>query len=108
MPHSVSFSSSDLEIEAKRPTELANKPEVKDLQFGKTYTDHMLKIKWTAADGWGTPKISPLEPFQMHPGAKVRRFDKLTDSIAVLNIFQISDKYFLCNENNLSNRGSTK
>ena len=51
--------------------EVNKKPPVNDLGFGKHFTDHMLRVKWTAQDGWSDPQIGPLQPFQMHPAAKV-------------------------------------
>jgi branched-chain amino acid aminotransferase len=39
--------------------------------FGKAFTDHMLRIKWSTADGWEAPQITPLQPMLMHPAAKV-------------------------------------
>ena len=63
--------SSKLEIRTAGPGQLNPKPAVKDLVFGKQFTDHMLRIPWTVEGGWGNPRITPLEPFQMHPGAKV-------------------------------------
>lgn len=44
------------------------------LGFGKLFTDHMLTIEWTADQGWADPQIKPLEPFSMHPGAKVLHY----------------------------------
>lgn len=64
--------SSKLEVRTAGPGQLKPKPAVKDLVFGKEFTDHMLRIPWNAQDGWSNPSIVPLEPFQMHPGAKVQ------------------------------------
>ena len=41
------------------------------LVFGKTFTDHMLEIEWTAKDGWGTPKISPYHNLSLDPSTVV-------------------------------------
>lgn len=41
------------------------------LVFGKTFTDHMLEIEWTKAEGWGTPKISPYHSLSLDPSAVV-------------------------------------
>ena len=62
-------SSDDLMIEPNH--ELKMKPAVEDLGFGKHFTDHMLRIKWTVTKGWGKPVISQLQDFRMHPAAKV-------------------------------------
>jgi len=69
-----SFDSRDLQVEFCTPSNLQPKPPANDLGFGKHFSDHMLKIKWTANDGWAAPKIGPLENFQMHPAAKVLHY----------------------------------
>ncbi|TRY80015.1 hypothetical protein TCAL_06570, partial [Tigriopus californicus] len=66
--------SKKLEITPAGPKEVKAKPEVKDLVFGKNFTDHMLKVRWTANEGWHQPKITPFENFSMHPGAKVLHY----------------------------------
>jgi hypothetical protein len=65
--------SSQLEITPATPSQLKPKPAVKDLVFGKSFTDHMLRIKWSSANGWEAPQITPLQPILMHPAAKVTR-----------------------------------
>jgi len=49
------------------------KPKVpyNELVFGKTFTDHYLHVKWTKADGWGVPKISPYGKLDIEPSALV-------------------------------------
>lgn len=71
---SSSFDSRNLQVEFCPPSKLQPKPPANDLGFGKHFTDHMLKIKWTANEGWAAPKIGPLENFQMHPAAKVLHY----------------------------------
>jgi branched-chain amino acid aminotransferase len=66
--------SNDLEITPANPSILKQKPPVEDLVFGKYYTDHMLRIRWTQTEGWGAPRITPLEDFSMHPAAKVLHY----------------------------------
>lgn len=41
------------------------------LVFGKTFSDHMLEIEWTADKGWGTPTISPYHNFSFDPSTVV-------------------------------------
>ncbi|KAF4217904.1 hypothetical protein CNMCM8980_008222 [Aspergillus fumigatiaffinis] len=43
----------------------------KDLVFGKTFTDHMLSIEWSAANGWNTPRIVPYQNLSLDPSACV-------------------------------------
>lgn len=49
-------------------------PPADQLVFGKTFTDHMLVVDWTAAEGWGTPEIKPYGPFSMDPSACVLHY----------------------------------
>lgn len=57
------------------PNQLRHKPEVSDLQFGKIFTDHMLKVYYhKALGGWQTPEIIPFENIVLHPAAKVLHY----------------------------------
>lgn len=44
------------------------------LKFGKTFTDHILEIEWTAENGWAAPTISPYHAFQMDPSTVVLHY----------------------------------
>ncbi|KAK6465348.1 branched-chain amino acid transaminase [Scheffersomyces coipomensis] len=44
------------------------------LVFGKTFTDHMLEIEWTAENGWGTPTISPYHKLTLDPSTIVLHY----------------------------------
>ena len=39
--------------------------------FGKTFTDHMVTIRWTAAEGWHDALVGPYGPFQLQPSSAV-------------------------------------
>ena len=56
------------------PDRLKTKPEVKDLVFGKSFTDHLLRATWTSSGGWGPPRITPFENFSIHPAAKALHY----------------------------------
>ncbi|KAJ5907943.1 Branched-chain-amino-acid aminotransferase [Penicillium taxi] len=43
----------------------------KELVFGKTFTDHMLSIEWTANEGWHAPKITPYQNLSLDPATCV-------------------------------------
>jgi branched-chain amino acid aminotransferase len=43
------------------------KPERDELVFGRSMSDHMLLCDWTAAEGWGAPRIVPHEPLAVSP-----------------------------------------
>ncbi|KAJ5099265.1 Branched-chain-amino-acid aminotransferase [Penicillium argentinense] len=42
-----------------------------ELVFGRTFTDHMLSIEWTATDGWHTPRIIPYQNLSLDPSTCV-------------------------------------
>lgn len=70
-----SFRSSDLNVRLAAPNQLRHKPEASDLQFGKIFTDHMLKVYYhKALGGWQTPEIMPFENIALHPAAKVLHY----------------------------------
>lgn len=55
------------------PHQLQPKPDV--LSFGKTFTDHMLKIfHYSRLGGWQKPEIIPFENLVIHPAAKVLHY----------------------------------
>jgi branched-chain amino acid aminotransferase len=43
------------------------KPDRDEIVFGRSMSDHMLLCDWTAADGWGAPRIVPHEPLAVSP-----------------------------------------
>ena len=42
--------------------------------FGKFFTDHMLSITWTEADGWHDHRIEPYGPIPMDPASSVLHY----------------------------------
>lgn len=44
---------------------------LKDLIFGRTFTDHMLSITWEEGQGWSSPRIHPYEKIALAPSATV-------------------------------------
>ena len=66
--------SSRLEVTTANPDNLKAKPKVKDLVFGKSFTDHLLRATWTSSGGWGPPRITPFENFSIHPAAKALHY----------------------------------
>ncbi|KAF7584360.1 branched-chain amino acid aminotransferase [Clavispora lusitaniae] len=41
------------------------------LAFGKTFTDHILEVEWTAEKGWAAPTITPYHNFSFDPSTIV-------------------------------------
>ncbi|MBD0323633.1 MAG: branched-chain amino acid aminotransferase [Aldersonia sp.] len=42
--------------------------------FGKFFTDHMVSIDYTAADGWTEPRVEPYAPLLLDPAAMVLHY----------------------------------
>ncbi|XP_037086748.1 branched-chain-amino-acid aminotransferase, cytosolic-like [Pollicipes pollicipes] len=68
------FKFEDMEMELATPDQLKPKPPVSSLVFGKHFTDHMLTIDWSAAEGWARPRITRIQPLPIHPAAKVLHY----------------------------------
>jgi branched-chain amino acid aminotransferase len=45
-----------------------------DPGFGKHFTDHMVTIEWTLADGWHAASVHPYGPLQLDPSASVLHY----------------------------------
>ena len=54
-----------------RAAGLKPKPDPSTLIFGKTFTDHMFLMDYTAGQGWHDGRIVPYGPFQLEPSAMV-------------------------------------
>jgi branched-chain amino acid aminotransferase len=52
----------------------ATKPEKSTLVFGRTFTDHMLEVDWTAEHGWSDPRIVPFHMLSLSPAASVLHY----------------------------------
>ncbi|KAN0085107.1 Aminotransferase [Elaphomyces granulatus] len=42
-----------------------------ELVFGRSFTDHMLSVEWTASDGWFAPRILPYQNLSLDPATCV-------------------------------------
>ncbi|KAL8697166.1 MAG: hypothetical protein Q9201_007275, partial [Fulgogasparrea decipioides] len=42
-----------------------------ELVFGRTFTDHMLSVEWTASSGWLPPRITPYQNLSLDPATCV-------------------------------------
>ncbi|CAI5738417.1 unnamed protein product [Peronospora destructor] len=45
-----------------------------ELQFGKTFTDHMLEVDWEIGQGWGNPMIRPYGGISLDPASAVLHY----------------------------------
>ena len=52
----------------RNPTPGGKLPK-EELEFGATFTDHMLICDWNHQDGWLAPRIIPFGNMQIHPAA---------------------------------------
>ena len=57
------------DIILKRARTLKPHPPAEALEFGKTFTDHMLTVDWSRQKGWGRPEIVPFGPITLQPSA---------------------------------------
>ena len=56
-------------IEIRKNTQLKSKPAVKNLGFGKYFTDHMFLAHYSKKIGWHKSEIVPYAPLAIEPGA---------------------------------------
>lgn len=84
------FRASDLII--KRNERGRVKPDPEKLVFGAEFSDHMLTIKHTNANGWEKPVIEPLRELSIHPAAKVLHYS--TEVNRVRESSSLSEKFF--------------
>uniref|UniRef100_A0A224YP55 branched-chain-amino-acid transaminase n=1 Tax=Rhipicephalus zambeziensis TaxID=60191 RepID=A0A224YP55_9ACAR len=68
------FLFNDLEVELMPAANRKQKPDPSKLLFGQDMSDHMFMVRWTSADGWEKPKISPIRNLELHPAAKVLHY----------------------------------
>lgn len=61
----------ELDVRLKKAKELKEKPDQDSLGFGQFFTDHMLTMQWSQAEGWHNAEIRPYGDFQVDPAAMV-------------------------------------
>lgn len=45
-----------------------------ELIFGRSFTDHMMSLEWTATDGWLPPRITPYQNLSLDPATCVLHY----------------------------------
>ena len=60
-----------MEIKVTKAAELKNKPDPKNLGFGKYFTDHMFLMNYEVGKGWHDARIVPYAPLQLDPACMV-------------------------------------
>lgn len=59
-------------LKVTQSTQLKAKPsDYSKLTFGSVFTDHMLEVDWTEADGWTDPEIKPYQSLSLDPACSV-------------------------------------
>ena len=59
------------ELKIRYTTHKKEKPDVSNLSFGATFTDHMFTMDYKNDRGWYNPQIVPYEPLEIDPAALV-------------------------------------
>ncbi len=60
-----------MEIKINKVAQGKEKPDQKNLHFGKYFTDHMFLLNYETGKGWYDPRIVPYGPLQMDPSCMV-------------------------------------
>lgn len=66
---SANIDASKLRIENSNAPKTKSPPS--ELNFGQTFTDHMLVLNWSQDAGWSDPLIQPYQPLVLDPSATV-------------------------------------
>ena len=62
------------EFPITRAATLKPKPDPKTLVFGRSFTDHMFVMNYSADKGWHDGRIVPYGPFELEPSAMVLHY----------------------------------
>ena len=60
-----------MEIKINKTAEPKNKPDQKNLGFGKYFTDHMFLLNYETGKGWHEPRVVPYGPLHLDPSTMV-------------------------------------
>ena len=60
-----------MEIKINKTAEPKNKPDQKNLGFGKYFTDHMFLLNYETGKGWHDARVVPYGPLQLDPSTMV-------------------------------------
>ncbi|CAM9162238.1 unnamed protein product [Discosporangium mesarthrocarpum] len=61
-------------LTVERTADPKDKPAKETLVFGRTFTDHMLKVDWDSRTGWHAPKITPYGDLKISPAASALHY----------------------------------
>ena len=63
-----------LNIRIEKTSAPKEKPDMSQVSFGTTFTDHMFLMDYDAANGWHDPRIVPYGPLSIDPSAAVLNY----------------------------------
>lgn len=63
-----------MEIRVEKAKTLKDKPDFKNLGFGKYFTDHMFIMDWSSEKGWHDARIVPFGYIPIHPASTVLHY----------------------------------
>lgn len=63
-----------MEIRVEKAKTLKDKPDSKNLGFGKYFTDHMFIMDWSSEKGWHDARIVPFGYLPIHPASTVLHY----------------------------------
>ncbi len=63
-----------MEIRVEKAKTLKEKPDFKNLGFGKYFTDHMFIMDWSSEKGWHDARIVPFGYIPIHPASTVLHY----------------------------------
>ena len=66
----------ELDVTLHRAETLKEKPDQKQLGFGRYFTDHILTMRWDKAQGWHETEIRPYGNFSLDPAAMVLHYSQ--------------------------------
>lgn len=71
-------------------------PNLKNVSFGKCFSDHMLEIEWSEDKGWSKPIISPTHDLLFHPATKVFHYAQEVRFMITVYLYKFKyvNKYF--------------
>ena len=67
-----------MNFKIERAKVLKEKPDEKNLKFGRYFTDHMLVIDYSEEKGWHDGRIIPYGPIEMDPACMVLHYAQET------------------------------
>jgi hypothetical protein len=83
------ISSSKLTTDLLPPSErnASKMPPKEQLAFGRTFSDHMLKIEYVSGRGWGDPMIGRMEDLKISPAASSLHYGQCCFCFVQIDMF---------------------